>query len=165
MISKAQIKKASTPAFIVLALIGGFFLHITYQRWTAAPQPIVGSGSPVAVSPSATPKPPDDPSFIAARDVDKIRPLAGSQATIRGRVYRVGKSTRSNTYFINFGPSRASLTAVIFPSVVERFEQAQLAPKNFEGKEIEITGEVKDHPQYGLEIILEDPGQVKIIAD
>ena len=164
MISKAQIKKASTPAFIVLALIGGFFLHSTYQRWTTAPQPSVGPGSPVA-SPSATPKPPDNPTFIAARDVDKIRPLAGGQATIRGRVFRVGKSSRSNTYFINFGPSRASLTAVIFPSAVERFEQIQLAPKTLEGKEIEITGEVKDHPQYGLEVILEDPGQVKIIAD
>ncbi|HTM06979.1 MAG TPA: OB-fold nucleic acid binding domain-containing protein [Verrucomicrobiae bacterium] len=165
MISKAQIKKAGTPAFIVLALIGGFFLHMTYQRWTAAPQPVVGSGSAVAASPTAMPKQSDDPTLIAAKDVDKIRLLAGGQATIRGRVYRVGKSSRSNTYFINFGPSRASLTAVIFPSVVERFEQSRLAPKSFEGKEIEVSGEVKDHPQYGLEIILEDPGQVKIIAD
>ena len=100
---------------------------------------------------------------LAARDVEKIRALTGQQARVRGRVFRVGHSAKSNTHFLNFGPSREALTAVIFSSSVEMFEKNQLEPKKLENKEIEITGQIKDHPQYGLEMILENPKQVKII--
>jgi DNA/RNA endonuclease YhcR with UshA esterase domain len=100
---------------------------------------------------------------LQAREVDKIRALSGTQARVRGRVFRVGHSGKSNTYFLNFGPSRGALTAVIFASAAELFERQKLQPKTFEGKEIEIVGEIKDHPQYGLELILEDPAQVKIL--
>ena len=82
---------------------------------------------------------------------------------VRGRIFRVGHSAKSNTYFLNFGPSREALTAVIFASAAELFEKGKLAPKNFESREVEVQGEVKDHPQYGLEIILENPAQIKII--
>jgi hypothetical protein len=101
--------------------------------------------------------------LVVARDVDKIRALAGHQARIRGRVFRVGHSAKSNTYFLNFGPSREALTAVIFASGVERFEKSKRPPKSFENKEVELRGQIKDHPQYGLEIVLEDPQQIKIL--
>ena len=101
---------------------------------------------------------------LTAREVDKIRALTGKLARVRGRVFRVGHSAKSNTYFLNFGPSREALTAVIFASALELFEKNQLAPKNFENKEVEITGQIKDHPQYGLEIILENPKQIKILS-
>jgi hypothetical protein len=100
---------------------------------------------------------------IVARDVEKIRALAGRQARIRGRVFRVGHSAKSNTYFLNFGPSREALTAVIFASSVELFEKTRQAPKNFENKEVEMTGQIKDHPQYGLEMVLDSPEQIKIL--
>ena len=38
-----------------------------------------------------------------------------------------------------------------------------MPPKIFDGKEVELQGEIKDHPQYGLEIILENPSQIKVI--
>jgi hypothetical protein len=164
MISTERIKKAATLAFILLAFAGGFFIQNFYQRWRTAPKPPASQSAPAPAALSAETAA-VEPEVVEARDVDKIRTFAGAQARVRGRVFRVGKSSRSNTYFINFGPSRASFTAVIFPSSVPQFEQNQLAPKTFEGKEIEVTGEIKDHPQYGLEMILEDPGQVKIIAD
>jgi hypothetical protein len=98
-----------------------------------------------------------------AREVEKIRKLAGNRARIRGRIFRVGHSAKSNTYFLNFGPSREALTAVIFASAVELFEKNKLQPKAFEGREVEVHGEIKDHPQYGLEVILESPSQIKIL--
>ena len=101
--------------------------------------------------------------LVQAREVEKIRRLAGSQARVQGRVFRVGHSAKSNTYFLNFGPSREALTAVIFTSAAELFEKNQLQPKTFEGREIELHGEIKNHPQYGLEIILENPAQVKML--
>jgi hypothetical protein len=164
MSAKELLRKAVVPAVIAVAFAGGFLVHFFYQRWyPTAPAAV----APVSVVTAASPPPAPiaESDVVQAREVDKIKELAGAQAKIRGRVYRVGKSSKSNTYFINFGPSRAAFTAVIFASAVERFEQSNLAPKSFEGKEIQVTGEVKDHPQYGLEMILEDPAQVKILAD
>ncbi len=95
--------------------------------------------------------------------MEKIRALTGRQARIRGRVFRVGYSAKSNTYFLNFGPSREALTAVIFGSVTELFEKNKQPPKIFENRDVELTGFIKDHPQYGLEVILEHPGQIRVM--
>jgi hypothetical protein len=100
---------------------------------------------------------------IVARDVEKIRSMIGQQARIRGRVFRVGHSAKSNTYFINFGPSREALTAVIFNSASELFEKNKQPLKQFENRDVEIIGFIKDHPQYGLEVVLENPKQIKIL--
>ncbi len=164
MIAKELLRKVVVPALVAAAFAGGFFVHILYQRWNSPP---VAAVTPIsAVAPASAPDASaPEPAAVEAREVDKIKALAGAQAKVRGRVYRVGKSSKSNTYFINFGPSRAAFTAVIFASAAERFEQNKLTPKSFEGKEIEVTGEIKDDPRYGLEMILEDPAQVKILAD
>jgi hypothetical protein len=162
---------------LVMAFIAGFGTHYLYKRWhrdgeqlnsaSLAGPGILPSGfepqnHPVTFVAQAPATPAALP-LLQARDVEKIRGLAGSQARIRGRVFRVGHSAKSNTYFLNFGPSREALTAVIFASAVESFEKRRLAPKGFEGKEIEIEGVVKDHPQYGLEVILETPAQIRIV--
>lgn len=169
----------------ILLLFGaGFFTHVLYQRWNppegyppppnlslpnmpgeSAPEPGQAhrvTYMPLAPSAAEAEQVAELPSFVA-RDVEKIRSLTGKQARVRGRVFRVGHSARSNTYFLNFGPSREALTAVIFSSGVELFEKSKLLPKSFENKEIEVTGQIKDHPQYGLEIIIENPKQLKIL--
>jgi hypothetical protein len=105
----------------------------------------------------------EDVPVIQAREIERIRGFSGRRARIRGRVFRVGYSGKSNTYFLDFGPAREALTAVIFASAVELFENSKLSPKTFEGKEVEIEGEIKDHPQYGLELILEGPSQIKVV--
>jgi hypothetical protein len=64
---------------------------------------------------------------------------------------------------LNFGPSREALTAVIFASALEQFEKSRLSPKSLTGKEVEISGQIKNDPQYGLEVILESPQQVKVL--
>jgi len=173
-----------TAVMIALAFAAGLFTQVLYQRWNPpagdlpparASLPATSNESPAAPGqahrvtymPMAAPalaeeKAAEVPAF-AARDVDKIRGLTGKPARVRGRVFRVGHSAKSNTYFLNFGPSREALTAVIFSSAVELFEKNQLVVKNFENKEVEITGQIKDHPQYGLEIILENPKQIRII--
>jgi len=172
---------SATTIGIVVAFLSGFACHVLYQRWnpafsTAKENPVTSRISefqslPIEPQsfrvtfsrlPPAAPGQPDVP-LLQAREVEKIRRLAGSPARIRGRVFRVGHSAKSNTYFLNFGPSREALTAVIFASAVELFERNNLKPKTFEGKELELQGEIKDHPQYGLELILENPTQVRIL--
>jgi hypothetical protein len=167
-------------AGIVALFLAGFASHMLYQRWN--PQPFTAGDPlsernaetrtlggeprsfPVTFVPfSPPPSMPEKLPSAQAREVEKIRGLAGNRARIRGRVFRVGHSAKSNTYFLNFGPSREALTAVIFASAVELFEKNQLQPKTFAGKEVEVQGEIKDHPQYGLEVILESPAQIKIL--
>jgi hypothetical protein len=163
---------------VLLAFVVGFLSHVLYQRWNPRlePQPptaaIHDQSGPGAEPPHfrvsfAPLSPTDDGSAelttLIARDVEKIRSLTGQQARIRGRVFRVGHSAKTNTYFINFGPSPEALTAVIFNSAVELFEKNKQPPKQFENREVEIVGLVKDHPQYGLEVILEHPKQIRIV--
>ena len=175
--------KPVSPAIaigVLVAFLAGFASHLLYQRWNPslpATDPASSNRKDAELAPGVEP-----PSFrvtylptqpttqsevdappLQAREVEKIRKLAGSQARIRGRIFRVGHSTKSNTYFLNFGPSRESLTAVIFASAVELFEKSKVQPKVFEGKEVELHGEIKDHPQYGLELILENPAQIKML--
>jgi hypothetical protein len=172
---------AGVFSVVLLAFVGGFLSRVLYQRWNptvAESQPplsaiqtqsLPGGESPsfrvnfVPLTTTATDGNAAALTPIVARDVDKIRALTGQQARIRGRVFRVGHSAKSNTYFLNFGPSRDALTAVIFNSAAELFEKEKLTPKQFENREVEIVGFVKDHPQYGLEVVLEHPKQIKIL--
>ena len=177
-------RAAGTGLLIVLAFAAGLFTHGLYLRWNPpASDTLPASGSLANLPGTATAVPGqhrvtymplDEPVLqaeqaaeipsLGAREVDKIRALTGKLARVRGRVFRVGHSAKSNTYFLNFGPSREALTAVIFASALELFEKNQVTPKNFENKEVEITGQIKDHPQYGLEIILDNPKQIKILS-
>jgi hypothetical protein len=173
----------ATSIIVLLSFLSGFLTHVLYQRWN----PPAGEASradsavanptgriftepksyPVSFVPLSTPprtdEAPAEPPVVVAREVEKVRALTGKQARVRGRVFRVGHSPKSNTYFLSFGPSRESLTAVIFASAVELFEKNKMAPAMFENREVEITGAVRDHPQYGLEMIVEHPKQIKLV--
>ncbi len=96
-------------------------------------------------------------------EIERLQELAGVLARVRGRVYRVGHSSKSDTWFLDFGPSRSAFTAVVFSSAVEAFERADAHPNRFRGKEVELTGRIKDDPKYGLEMILESPAQIRLV--
>ena len=100
---------------------------------------------------------------LLASDLKGLRNNAGKFARVQGVVYRVGHSERSDTYFLNFGPGRSSFTGVIFKSALERFREEKIDPKNYEGRRIELSGKVIDHPKYGLEIVIEDPDQIELV--
>jgi hypothetical protein len=172
-------RSSSVGAALVIAFSAGFGTHFLYKRWNL-PVEQMGAASfahsagqhmgfepqnhrVIFVPPAPAATTPGELLLLQARDVEAIRGLTGNQARIRGRVFRVGHSAKSNTYFLNFGPAREAVTAVIFASAVESFAKQKLEPKGFEGKEIEIEGVVKDHPQYGLEVILESPAQIRIV--
>jgi hypothetical protein len=163
---------------LLVSFLAGLFSHVLYLRWTS-PEPFAtGSSDEALVTANSEPaqhlvkfvplptvpeKTAAELPLLAAREVDKIRALADREVRIRGRIFRVGYATKSNTYFLNFGPTREALTAVIFNSAVELFERSKQPPKNFENREVEISGLIKNHPQYGLEVILENPQQIRIV--
>jgi hypothetical protein len=176
------VKPRSVPSMLVIAtaFLAGLFSYHLYERWNrstadrsvasgdrsqfASPNPVESRAYPATfVPPNTVAEDTAEVPTLQAREIEKIRALTGRKAKIRGTIFRVGHSSKSNTYFLNFGPSREALTAVIFASAVELFEKNRLPPKELGGKEVEIQGEIKDHPQYGLEIILESPSQIKIV--
>jgi hypothetical protein len=163
---------------LIAAFFAGFFTLSLYQRWNP-PVAQVDESTTLDLAPLQpsshlpsfavtfahlpTSEQPAEPPLLQALDLEKVRGFAGKPARVRGRIFRVGHSAKSNTYFLNFGPSRSALTAVIFSSAADLFEQAKLPPKGFDGREVEVRGEIKDHPQYGLEIVLDDTSQIKIL--
>lgn len=152
----------TTTLLVLGALLTGFFSHLLYQRWAAPiPRDLVHPVTFSPLGPSAQRE--SEVPLVYAREVEQIKALSGNPARVRGRVYRVGHSDKSDTYFLNFGPSRSSFTAVIFSSSLALFRKGKIDPKSYEGKEVELTGEIKDHPKYGVEMILEDPAQIKVV--
>ena len=81
-----------TVVLLVSVFVAGFFSHLLYQRWTV-PFP-EGQGYPVTFLPLQPPatRQAEIP-LVQAREVEKIRGLAGNQARDR-------KSTRLNSSHI-----------------------------------------------------------------
>ena len=100
---------------------------------------------------------------ISATNLSDLKKHAGEHATVKGKVYGVYFSSKSGTYFLNFGPQRTCFTAVIFRSAAKEFIGRGIEPQDYEGNVLEIDGQIIDHPKYGLEIILEDPLQVRVV--
>ncbi len=151
-----------TIFLLIGTFLAGFLSHLLYQRWTDHPK--VGQGYPVTFSrlaPAA--KTEVEIPLVEAAEVEKVKTLAGNRARVRGRIFRVGHSTKSDTYFLNFGPSRSSFTGVIFSSALELFERSKINPKKYEGREVELTGKIRNDQRYGLEMILEEPSQIRLL--
>ncbi|MFB3896247.1 MAG: hypothetical protein ACE14V_08090 [bacterium] len=96
--------------------------------------------------------------------VSDVAKYVDKTVTVEGKVLKVGQSTKSNTYFLNFTQQRGGFTVVIFAKTVSKFESAKVDIKSFEGKTIQVTGKVQNPPQYGLEIILNDPSEIKVVG-
>lgn len=160
--ARELLRRLSLPltALVIGAFLSGFFVHLLYGRWSGEPPCAEPSAGVSAGAPAASA---NGPPLVDVMEVERLRELAGVMARVRGRVFRVGHSSKSNTYFLDFGPSRSAFTAVIFSSTVDAFLRENAHPKQFQGKEVELTGRIKDDPKYGLEMILESPAQIKVL--
>ena len=145
-------RRFSVPlaALALGAFLSGLLVHLVYARWTAP-------------APCAEDSAGGDLPEVDVMEIERLQELAGVLARVRGRVYRVGHSSKSNTWFLDFGPSRSAFTAVIFSSAADAFKGADAHPNRFQGKEVELTGRIKDDPKYGLEMILESPAQIRLV--
>jgi phosphatidylserine/phosphatidylglycerophosphate/cardiolipin synthase-like enzyme len=109
--------------------------------------------------------PPEPKLLVMANDLENLRRHAGERAIVKGKVFRASKSKRSDTYFLDFGPDREAFTAVIFSSAAADFFKSGIDPLKLTGKNVALIGEIKNHPKYGLEIILDSAKQLKIVEE
>lgn len=79
----------------------------------------------------------------------------GRRVRVVGTVVRVGSSKAG--VFVDFGPTRADFTAVIWRSMVPSFEED---PRGWTGRRLAVTGLVKEH-EGSPEMILDSPDQVE----
>jgi micrococcal nuclease len=84
----------------------------------------------------------------------------GEYACVSGKIDHVNISQKG-TIFLNFRPDykTSPFGAVIFGSDAHKFPN----PKQYEGQTVEITGLIKSY-QGRPEIVLKDPGQIKILS-
>jgi DNA/RNA endonuclease YhcR with UshA esterase domain len=100
--------------------------------------------------------------IAAPISVSDVAKYVDKTVTVEGKVLKVGNSAKSNTYFLNFSQQRGGFTVVVFAKTVSKFETAKVDLKSFEGKTVQVTGKIQNPPQYGLEIILNEPSEIKI---
>jgi micrococcal nuclease len=107
--------------------------------------------------PPRTAEPPQQPAIRIS--YTEAPEHVGEYACVAGRVDHVYTSQRG-TIFINFCPDYKTCPfgAVIFVTDAYKFPN----PNQYEGKTVEITGLIKSY-QGRPEIILKDPGQIKIL--
>jgi micrococcal nuclease len=105
--------------------------------------------------PPRTAEPPQQPAIRIS--YTEAPEHVGEYACVVGRVDHV--NTPKKTTFLNFCPDYKTCPfgAVIFSSDAYKFPN----PKQYEGKTVEITGLIRSY-QGRPEIILKDPGQIKI---
>lgn len=136
-----------------ILLLKGFF--VTYQRYKQEFNRIWDDARAYSDAQEAAPE-------LSATDISGLRANAGEDVVVHGKVIRIGYSERSNTYFLDFS-TEEGLTVVIFSSTAAKFNRLNLSILAYEGAEIEIEGELIDHPEYGLEIVVEEPSQIRLI--
>jgi hypothetical protein len=84
----------------------------------------------------------------------------GEEATVTGKVVAVSKSGKGNT-FLNLGDRfpRQTFTGVIFA----RDEAAVGDVKQYEGKDVAITGRIEMSPEQKPQIVIKSADQIKVV--
>lgn len=84
----------------------------------------------------------------------------GEEATVTGKVVAVTKSGKGNT-FLNFGDRfpRQTFSGVIFASS----EEAVGDVKQYEGKEVAVTGRIEMSPEQKPQIVIKKAEQIRLL--
>jgi len=141
-------------AIIVAAFIIAGSIWLSNKSASTRPQ----SGSDRGLTPQQLPRTPEPIQQPVIRISYTEAPNhVGEYACVSGKVDHV--NTPKETTFLNFGPDYKTCPfgAVIFGSDAYKFPN----PNQYEGKTVEITGLIKTY-QGRAEIVLNDPGQIKI---
>ncbi len=101
--------------------------------------------------------------FSGVIQVSDVPTHIDQSGTVEGKVVKTTKSSRSNTYFLNFSEKQNVFTVVIFSRIVDQFAKDSVDILSFEGKKVRVTGSIQSPAQYGPEILLDKPADIKII--
>lgn len=114
----------------------------------------------VAVAQEATPTP-EPPPVVPAAETDAIKALAGKDATVEGRITRIGSTEAGGIKFINFaGAGSGGFVAVVFKSNYEAFTGGFDA---YRGALVRVTGKVEIYKETTPQIVVKSPEQITIV--
>ncbi len=93
-----------------------------------------------------------------------VRNYVGSVVLFEGEVCE-SFATRSGTYFVKFerGMAKNVFKLVIFKQYAPSFHRAGFQIESYRGRTIRVRGLVQVHPQWGVEILVNDPSVIQII--
>lgn len=101
--------------------------------------------------------------FSGVISVSEVSTHVDQSGTVKGKVVDARKSSRSNTYFLDFSDKRNVFTVVIFTTVADQFAKDSVDILSFKDKTVEVTGTIQSPAQYGPEILLDKSSSIKIV--
>lgn len=98
-------------------------------------------------------------------DFTKAAMHIGQVVTVEGFIHLVHRSGRG-TYFIKFEKTPRPFDGfklVLFNQYVPVWTNAGIDPREYQQKRLRVRGLVQDHPEWGLEIIVNRPEMISIV--
>lgn len=119
---------------------------------------LVAAGSLRAQEATPTPEPPP---VVPAAETDAIKALAGRDATVEGRITRIGSTEAGGIKFINFaGVGSGGFVAVVFKSNYAAFPDGFDA---YQGALVRLTGKVEIYKETTPQIVVRSPAQITVV--
>jgi hypothetical protein len=100
--------------------------------------------------------------------LDKIWDYVGHIVTFEGFVHRVQQSRSSATWFVVFEPKRNPLEAfrlVIYNRYSKNWLDEGIDINSYSGKVIRVRGLIRVDPNYGIQMLINQPGVITIVDD
>ncbi len=100
--------------------------------------------------------------------LDQIQEYIGRAAVVQDYVYNVHRSQKG-TFFIKFEPLEQAprpfdgFKVVIFNDLAQNWERAGLSPLMYQQRTIRVRGVIQQHPEWGLEILVNSPRVIQIV--
>jgi len=95
----------------------------------------------------------------------EVAQYVGHVIYFQGKVVEVQKSRSTETYCVKFqrGPWPHVFKLVIFPNYVDNFRFGGQTIRDYEHKTIRVRGLIQDHPEWGLEIIVNSENAITVV--
>jgi hypothetical protein len=100
--------------------------------------------------------------------LDQIHEYIGRATVVQDYVHNVHRSQKG-TFFIKFEPLEKAprpfdgFKVVIFNDLAQNWERAGLSPTMYQQHTIRVRGVIQQHPEWGLEILVNSPRVIQIV--
>lgn len=103
--------------------------------------------------------------------LEQVPEHIGRLVIVEDFVHEVYKTKSTGTIFVRFEPRRfgeppfQGFKLVIFPDYQSAWERAGISIYDYAGKTIRVRGVVQEHPTWGIEILVNSPRVIEIVAN
>ena len=97
---------------------------------------------------------------VQAAAAEEVKALVGQNATVEGKVGRIGSTAAGGITFINLAPGANGFVAVVFKADYGKFEGGF---DKYKGQTIRVTGPLVLFKEATPQIVVKSPDQIEIV--